>query len=74
MIGVSLQLEKQIVRDTVSCVPRMSQVNSLIAAIFELLSTESIVFDVINCFEVANATKGEKKVQQHCAQSEVAQY
>lgn len=58
VVWMSLQLEQQIVWDSVRGVPRMSYGDFLVLSIFHFLSSESIVLNVVDDFKVGVSTHG----------------
>lgn len=48
VVGVPLQFEKEVVGEAVRSVPRVSDCDFLVGTVGELLSSESIVFDVVD--------------------------
>jgi hypothetical protein len=58
MVWVSLQLEQQIIWDSVRGVPGMFYCYFLVLSILQFLSSESIVFNVVDDFKVGDSTHG----------------
>jgi 7,8-dihydro-6-hydroxymethylpterin-pyrophosphokinase len=51
MVGVTLELEEQEVRQRVRCVPRMTDVDLLVFSALKLVPKKSIVLHVVDTLE-----------------------
>jgi len=63
MIWMSLQLVKQVIWDSMRGVPRMSNRNFLIFPIFFLLSSQSVMLNIIDCFKISDSTKRSNQIK-----------
>lgn len=54
VIGVSLKFEENVISEAIGSVPTVSDGYFLVLSVFQFLSPESIVFYVVDCFQIEN--------------------
>ena len=63
MIGVTLHFEDEVIRESVRCIPTVSDGHLLVGAVRPLLPPESVVLDVVDGFQVENGAERRQKVE-----------
>ena len=57
VIRVSLELEEKVVRESVRSVPAVPDRNFFVLSIGKFLSSESVVFNIVDCLKIENGSE-----------------